>query len=54
MTMNDKQAQIVRDNYQRVREHIIRTAQSIGRDADAIKLLVVTKGHPIEIAQAGD
>jgi len=39
-------------NYQTVLENIQGAARSVGRDSDPIKLLVVTKGHPIETAKA--
>lgn len=50
--MEDKQQQIIQDNYQRVQENIAREAQLVGRDADAVKLVVVTKGHSTEIARS--
>ncbi|HBX69584.1 MAG TPA: YggS family pyridoxal phosphate-dependent enzyme [Chloroflexi bacterium] len=42
----------IRENYQRVLEKIARAARSVGRRPDSIKLVVVTKGHPLEILQA--
>ena len=50
--MDDKQTKLIQDSFHRVQENIARAAQSVGRDADAVKLVVVTKGHPVETAQA--
>jgi len=43
---------IIAENYRRVLENIARAAQTAGRDPTEIKLVVVTKGHPVETAQA--
>lgn len=45
--MSDEANQI-RQNYARVLERIERAACSVGRRADSIRLVVVTKGQPIE------
>jgi pyridoxal phosphate enzyme (YggS family) len=36
-------------NYQRVTERIGNAAVSVGRDPASVKLIVVTKGHPVEV-----
>jgi pyridoxal phosphate enzyme (YggS family) len=41
----------IADNYQRVLEAIARAAQTVGRTAADIRLVVVTKGHSLAIAQ---
>ena len=46
--LKDNHQQIIRDNYHRVCDGISVAAQSVGRDADDVKLVVVTKGHPVE------
>ena len=43
--------EIIRRNYARVLEQIDDAARSAGRDPAAIRLLVVTKGHPVESVQ---
>ena len=50
--MDDKKTKLIQDNFLRVQENITQAAQSVDREADAVKLVVVTKGHPVEIAQA--
>lgn len=43
----------IKQNYERVLEKIDVAAQSVGREGSSIKLVVVTKGHPIEaVAEA--
>jgi len=42
----------LRNNYLRVLERIAVVAQDSGRDPAEVKLVVVTKGHPLEVAQA--
>jgi pyridoxal phosphate enzyme (YggS family) len=42
----------ISNNLARVREKIHQAARSVGRDGDQVRLIVVTKGHPIEIVQA--
>jgi pyridoxal phosphate enzyme (YggS family) len=49
--MYDKKPQIIQENYQRVRDKIDQEAQMAGREANEVKLVVVTKGHPVEIAR---
>lgn len=49
--MNDTIATI-RENYQRVLDHIAHAAHRSGRDAEAVRLVVVTKTQPLEIVQA--
>ena len=45
----------IRANYERVLEQIAKAARSAGRDPQAVKLVVVTKGHPLaSIQQALD
>ena len=39
-------------NYQLILERIASAAQSIGRKPDQVRLMVVTKGHPLEAVQA--
>ena len=39
------------DNYHRVLQQIGEAAGSVGRDPQTIKLVVVTKGHPVESVQ---
>jgi PLP dependent protein len=43
--------EIIRGNYSRVLEQIDQAARSAGRDPAAIRLLVVTKGHPVTAVQ---
>ena len=50
--MNEKLYGSIQRNYQLALENIDRAAQSVGRDANQVRLLVVTKGHPIETARA--
>lgn len=40
------------DNLLRVQERIYQATQSCGRTAGQVRLIVVTKGHPIEIVEA--
>lgn len=44
-------SEIIRRNYSRVLEQIDGAARSAGRDPATIRLLVVTKGHPVEAVQ---
>jgi len=41
----------IKQNYERVLEKIDAAASSVGRDGSSIKLVVVTKGHPIEAVE---
>ncbi len=41
----------IRENYEQVLEQISRSARRAGRDASEVKLVVVTKGHPLEVVQ---
>jgi pyridoxal phosphate enzyme (YggS family) len=50
--MPEKRFQIIKDNYTQVLENIRRAAESVGRSPADVKLVVVTKGHSIETAQA--
>jgi PLP dependent protein len=43
--------EVIRRNYSRVLEQIESAARSAGRDPSAIRLLVVTKGHPVEVVR---
>jgi hypothetical protein len=49
--MNDIVASI-RENHQRVLEQISQAAQRAGRDPARVRLVVVTKTHPVEIVRA--
>ena len=49
--MNDTIASI-RENYQRVLDQIADAAQRSGRNAETVRLVVVTKTQPLEIVQA--
>lgn len=42
---------LIRANYERVLEQIAKAARSAGRDPQAVKLVVVTKGHPLSAIQ---
>ncbi len=42
---------IIADRYNQILENIARTAASAGRKPEEVKLVVVTKGHPLEIAK---
>lgn len=42
----------IRDNLEQVRESIQAAAQSVGRDSKQIQLIVVTKGHSLEMVDA--
>ena len=50
--MSEKLIEIIQNNFWQVRENINIAANSVGRDASSVKLLVVTKGQPIEKIQA--
>ncbi len=50
--MDNKQRNTIQENYQRARENIAQAAQSVARRPETVKLVVVTKGHPLEVAQA--
>jgi pyridoxal phosphate enzyme (YggS family) len=39
----------IKANYHKVLEHIQRAAESVGRDPAEVKLVVVTKGHSLEV-----
>lgn len=41
----------IRSNYQRVLERIARAALAVGRDLDSVQLVVVTKGHPLNVVE---
>ncbi|MEK6222699.1 MAG: YggS family pyridoxal phosphate-dependent enzyme [Chloroflexota bacterium] len=41
----------IEGNYRHVRERVQRAAESVGRNPDDVKIIVVTKGHPIEKIQ---
>jgi len=43
---------MIDQNYKRVIERINQKAVSVGRDPGAIKLVVVTKGHPVETVES--
>jgi len=43
--------EVIRGNYTRVLEQIGEAACSVGRDPATIRLMVVTKGHPVEAVQ---
>ena len=47
--MAESQTDIIKKNLDRVQEKIVVAAQSAGRDPEKIKLVVVTKLHPVEI-----
>ena len=42
----------IAENLERVQEQIVRAAQSAGRSPQAVKLVVVTKGHPFPAVEA--
>lgn len=42
----------IRQNYTEIQDRLKKAADSVGRDPAEIKLIVVTKAHPIETAQA--
>lgn len=44
-------SEVIRANYQRVLEQIDAAARLVGRDPASIRLMTVTKGHPIEAAR---
>ena len=50
--MSEELIDTIQNNYRRVRENIEKAAHSVGRDPCSVKLLVVTKGQPIEKIQA--
>jgi len=45
-------SETISENYNSVLEKIAEAAKSVGRNASDIKLIVVTKGHPVEITLA--
>ena len=50
--MSEQNPEQIASNYQRVRAEIDAAAEHAGRDPAAVRLVVVTKGHPIETLQA--
>lgn len=42
----------IRGNYLRTLDRMAEAARTVGRDASEVRLIVVTKGHPVETAQA--
>jgi len=50
--MDEKLVSEIRARLEDTREKIARAAQSAGRDSSAVRLVVVTKTHPIESVQA--
>lgn len=46
------QTSIIRQKYEGVMERIRRAAQSAGRDAETVRLVVVTKAQPVEVVRA--
>jgi pyridoxal phosphate enzyme (YggS family) len=50
--MANSQVQEIRANYLHVQEQISRAAQVSGRDPAHVRLVVVTKGHPVETVDA--
>jgi pyridoxal phosphate enzyme (YggS family) len=48
----EKLTQQIRSRYERVLERISVTAREVGRDPEAIRVVVVTKTQPVEIARA--
>lgn len=49
--MDGLRQEVIRANYLRVVEQIDKAARSVGRDPASIRLVVVTKGHPLEAVQ---
>ena len=45
------QSATISENLDRVSERIHLAARSVGRDGDQVRLIVVTKGHPLEIVE---
>ena len=43
---------VIRSNFENIQERLIKAASSCGRDASKIKLVVVTKTHPVEAIRA--
>ena len=50
--MEDAAQQLIQANAWRVQERIAAAARSVGRDAEEVRLVVVTKGHPLSLVQA--
>lgn len=48
----DKQLKRIQANFQSVQDRIIQAAQSADRNPEKVRLMVVTKGHQLEIVQA--
>ena len=44
-------AQQIQDRYNQVMDRIAHAAKSAGRNRDEVRLMVVTKGHPIEVVR---
>jgi hypothetical protein len=42
----------IRENYLRTLDRIAKAARSVGRDADEVRLIVVTKGHTVDTARS--
>jgi hypothetical protein len=49
--MDDSGQSFIRANYQQVMRQIVGASHSAGRDPASIKLVVVTKGHPVQAVQ---
>ena len=52
MLNHESGRELIRDNYSRVVDRIGKVARESGRNPDEIRLVVVTKMHPIEVIQA--
>jgi PLP dependent protein len=50
--MSEGRVAEIQKNYQQVIENIARAARSVGREPASVKLVVVTKGHPIDTVRA--
>ncbi len=52
MEISRVQAEVIEHNYRLVQERIAHAAESVGRDVDEIKVVVVTKAHPLDTIRA--
>lgn len=50
--MNTSLVETIRSRYQAIRAQIAEAARRVGREPDSIRLVVVTKTHPVETARA--
>ena len=50
--MSIQVAERIAENYARIKSEIAEIATKAGRSPEDVRVVVVTKGHPVEVAQA--